>query len=288
MLKSLGIPLTAAVILAALPACNSNENTASAGTSPGSSTSTQSPGTTPLPGGPTQSVQRNYTTDALVFAGNGTWGSEVTSIETILASHGATYQEVSSAQLDAMTLQQLEQFGVLVFPGGEGGTEAGSLSAATHANLRAAVQQGGVSYIGFCAGAFIGEAPAPAPGGDVSYGLGIVNGPVLDVYPLENQGVDYQMVELSYADGTTQDTLWYGGPVTFSGAGEVVAKYPDGTPAVSQTWSGAGFVILSGTHPTADAAILAALGLTSNDGTHTDTAWNLIQAALHQTPQAAF
>jgi glutamine amidotransferase-like uncharacterized protein len=188
-----------------------------------------------------------------------------------------------------MSVDQLASVGVLIFPGGSGGTEADSLSSQTHANLRAAVQERGVGYVGFCAGAFIGEAPAPSPGGDVSYGLGVVDGPILDLWtPPDNPNAEYEMTEQSFADGTTKDILWYGGPITPSGAGVVVAKYPNGQPSISQLRSGKGFVILSGGHPTADDAILSALGLTSTDGTHLDLVWKLFGAALSQTPLPAF
>jgi glutamine amidotransferase-like uncharacterized protein len=233
-------------------------------------------------------VQRNYSTDAMLFVGDGTWASEVSSIENILQSHGATFQEVDTAQLNAMSATDLAQFGLLIFPGGEGGTEAGNLTTQAHANLRAAVQQEGVSYLGFCAGSFIAAAPAPAPGRDVSYGLGVVNGPVLDYYYLENQGTDIAMTEETFANGTQADILWYGGPVTPNVPGGVIAKYPDGNPAISEMWSGKGFVVLSAVHPTATPAILDALGMSSTDGTHEDIAWNLMNAALHQQPLPAF
>ncbi len=266
------------VILAALGlgACDSSGG---GGTTPQQSISQ-------VPGAPPSAPARSWSTDALVFAGSGVWGTEVTSLEQVLTSNGATFQEVSSAQLDAMSVDDIAKFGILIFPGGSGGTEAGSLSADTHARLREAVQQRGVSYIGFCAGAFIGQAPAPAAGQDVSYGLGVVNGPVLDYYYLENQGTDIAMTLLSLPDGSTKDILWYGGPVTPNSG--VIAKYPDGNPAISEIWSGNGLVILSGVHPSATAATEASLGVTSSDGVHLDFLWQLINGALHQQPLPAF
>jgi glutamine amidotransferase-like uncharacterized protein len=224
----------------------------------------------------------------LLFIGSGTWGTEVTNLENILNSNGASFKEVTSAQLDAMSVDEIASYGILIFPGGSGGTEAGSLSTQTHANLREAVQVRGVSYIGFCAGAFIAEAPAPSAGQDVSYGLGVVAGPELDYYYLENQGTDIAMTLASFPDGSTKDLLWYGGPVTPNVAGGVIAKYPDGNPMITQVKSGNGFVIMSGVHPTANQATLSALGMSSSDGIHQDFAWTLINAALHQQPLPAF
>ena len=156
------------------PGANAESNPGAAGTAP---TVTLSPAPPTSP--PSLPAPRNYSTDAMLFVGDGTWSTEISSIENIFSAHNVTYQEVTSAQLDAMAVTDLAKFGMLVFPGGEGGTEAGSVSAQTHANLRAAVQQYGVSYIGFCAGSFIAVAPAPAAGQDVSYGFGVVNGPLL-------------------------------------------------------------------------------------------------------------
>ncbi|MDR3607796.1 MAG: hypothetical protein P4M08_10495 [Oligoflexia bacterium] len=250
----------------------------SGGGTPGAPTSS---GAGSLPGAPTTAVQRSWTTDAMLFVGDGTWSTETDSIQTIFKNNGVSYQAVTSAQLDAMTLSQLTQFGMFVFPGGEGGTEAGSVSAQTHANLRAAVQQYGVSYIGFCAGAFIAVAPAPAAGQDVSYGFGVVDGPLENYYQLENQGVNYQSTVESFPDSTTMPILWYGGPVTPSTG--VIAKYPTGDPAISEMWSGTGFVVLSGVHPTMTQADLDGLGVTP-DTDDTAFAWKLFNAALHQQP----
>ncbi len=231
---------------------------------------------------------RKYKTDVLLYTGLGAWAADITSLESILSDQGASYDEVNSDQLNSMTVDELAQYGLIIFPGGQGGTQASSLTEITHANLRAAVQERGVSYFGICAGAFIAVAPAPQDGGDVSYGLGIVNGPILDYYYLENQGTDIAMTMHSFADGTKADILWYGGPMTPNVSGGVIAKYPDGSPAISQMKSGKGFVILSGGHPTATESTLSALGVRSSDGTHLDITWNLINAALHGKPMQAF
>jgi hypothetical protein len=230
---------------------------------------------------------RTWTTDVMLFTGSGTWSTEIESVEELFDARGLTYREVGSSQLDAMSVDDLAQYGLLFFPGGSGGTEADSLSSATHAHIREAVQVRGVSYIGFCAGAFIAEAPAPAAGQDVSYGLGVVNGPVLDYYYLENQGIDIQMTTETFADGSTHNILWYGGPVTPNQG--VIAKYPDGNPAISQVWSGKGFVIMSGVHPTLTQSGLDSLGVSGTGGqANQDIAWQLIHAALHQQPLPQF
>jgi hypothetical protein len=222
----------------------------------------------------------------MVFSGSGTWSSEVASIENLLTVNGMTYQDTSSAQLDAMSVDELAQFGMLIFPGGEGGTEAGSVSAQTHANLREAVQVRGVSYLGFCAGSFVAVAPAPAAGQDVSYGFGVVDGPVLNEWtPPDNPNASYEMTTDTFPDGASIELLWYGGPITPNTG--VIAKYPTGDPAISEMWSGAGFVVLSGIHPTASQAILDALGV-SPATPDTALAVQLMNAALHQQTLPTF
>jgi glutamine amidotransferase-like uncharacterized protein len=254
----------------------------------------QSPQPTPTPPVaspsplPTGVPARDYKVDVMLFNGDGVWASEEKSIKSMLLSHNATFEEVDSEELDAMSLEDITKFGLLIFPGGSGGTQSRSVSAATHARLREAVQKRGVSYIGFCAGAFIAVAPAPAPGKDVSYGFGVVDGPELEYYYLENKGVNAAMTKLKLADGTSKDILWYGGPITPKTQGGVIAKYPDGNPAITQLWSGSGFVILSGVHPTATQNMLTSLGVKSSDGIHLDFAWTLIDSALHQASLPAF
>lgn len=265
----------------AQPITTSVESLGAAGTAAPSSLAASEP-VTP------NATPRSWQTDVLLFTGPGTWSSEISSLENILTSHGATFQAIGATELNAMTVDQIAQYGLLIFPGGEGGTEAGALSAETHAHLREAVQSRGVSYLGFCAGAFIAVAPAPQGNQDVSYGLGVVNGPLLQYYYLESQGIDIAMTEESFADGAQADLLWYGGPVTPNTPGGVIAKYPTGDPAISEMKSGNGFVILSAVHPTATQTLLNELGMTSTDGTHTDIAWNLIHGALYQAPLPAF
>ena len=236
------------------------------------------------PGSPPVS-SRSYTTDFMIFTGSGSWGTEISDVEALMQANGLSYQEANSAQLDQMTPADLADFGVIYIPGGEGQTEADSVSAATHANLRTAVQSLGVSYVGFCAGAFVAVAPAPAKGGDVSYGFGVVNGPLLNEYAGPGTNQNYEMTLESFPDGSTQNILWYGGPVTPNTG--VVAKYPTGEPAISEIWSGNGLVIIGGLHPDLSQASLASLGI-SPDTSSQDTALKILDAALNRQPLPTF
>ena len=289
--KRLNTIFTSGAILVSLSACNGAGATSglSNGTQNSSAptlTGTGSSGPVATNSPPTEKPPRNYKIDALLFSGSGTWSIEVASLEDILTSHGVSFQKVTSAEMNTMNVADFANFGLLIFPGGSGGTQAGSLSSATKAALREAVQVRGVSYVGFCAGAFIAVAPKPAAGKDVSYGLGIVPGSELEYYYLENQGVPMAMTKNTFADGTSRDVLWYGGPMTPNTPGTVVAKYPDGSPAISEMWSGNGFVMISGPHPAAPPAAKA--GFNDSDGADYDLAWTLMSAALHQQPLPVF
>jgi glutamine amidotransferase-like uncharacterized protein len=229
---------------------------------------------------------------ALLFNGESSWEAEVDSLAGLLYSHNVTYREVDSSTLNAMSLEEISKFNVLIIPGGYAPTIAGTLNKATHEKLREAVQISGMSYLGFCAGAWLAVAPAPEPGKDVSYGIGLVNGPLLKPNYLTQAGQEFAIVDAQLPNGSKRDLLWYGGPITPDTASGVIAKYPDGTPAVTEIWSGKGFVIISGLHPTATQPILDVLGLldpqADSQAIAPDLAWSFLNSTLHQIPLQTF
>ncbi|MGK5088487.1 BPL-N domain-containing protein [Bdellovibrionota bacterium FG-2] len=235
-----------------------------------------SPSPTPSPKPPSnQGRLAPYTTGALVFGGDGVWTGEMAKIEQILDDHFISYREFTTTQLNALSVDDIAQYGMIVWPGGSGTSEVATLTTQIKANLKTAVQDRGVSFIGFCAGAFIGVSP-----------LGLISHSILDYYFLENQGVSSAMVLTAWADGSTHDLVWYGGPVTPDGAGAVIAKYPDGNPAISQIWGKRGLVILSGPHPAAPDSTRTSMG--DSDGSDDDAAWELMNATLEQIPLTAY
>lgn len=238
---------------------------------------------------------RTFKTDALVFNGTGAWSAEIPGIEKVLNDNGASYDLINSAELNAMTLDEISQYGTIIWPGGYGNIQTNSINSATRLKLRQAVQERGVSWVGFCAGAFVAVNPAPVPGKDPEYGFSIVNAPRLKYYYLEEEFVkqgkekqDWAMTLETFADGTQRDLLWYGGPVTPSGPNTIVAKYPNGDAAISQIWSGNGLVIVSAVHPAAPASVASSFGLKDSDGTDYETAWQLIEAAIKQKDLPTF
>lgn len=227
-------------------------------------------------------------TDALIYEGTGTWKSEVDSLKATLYAHQATYQTIDEGGLDSISLAELAHFKLIIFSGGDAPTIVRNMREETHEKLRIAVQEEGLNYLGFCAGAWMAVAPAPDPGKDVSYGLGVVAGPLLEQNYLYKQGREFAIARASFPGGHQRDLLWYGGPITPNIPGGVIAKYPDGTPAITQIRSGRGFVIVSGLHPTADHSILIALGLRNPEAIAPELTWQMIDSAIHQRPMVAF
>jgi len=237
---------------------------------------------------PEASVGTDHT-EVLIYGGPGSWKAEIDSLKTILYSHGVTYQELKPSQFNDLSLDELSKFKLVLFAGGDAPTVREALSVETRARIREAVQQRGLNYLGFCAGAWLAVAPAPAEGEvDVVYGLGVVNGPLLELNYLAKAGRSNSLDQARFPDGSQRKLLWYGGPITVDLPGTVLIRYSDGTAAASQVWSGKGLVIMSGLHPAADKPILNHLGLFDREAIAPEFAWSLIEAAIYQKPLPTF
>jgi glutamine amidotransferase-like uncharacterized protein len=176
--------------------------------------------------------------DVLLFAGKGTSPNDVRAFETLLAQQGASYTRIDSAALDALSVDELRAHRLIIIPGGNFEQMGQGLAPATTANVRIAVQQG-LNYLGVCAGAFMA--------GNSPYNGINLTGLKFRFHPISSLGVRKAAVTISTADGQTLDHYWEDGP-ELSGWGMVVAKYPDGAPAVAQGYVGYGWVVLSGIH----------------------------------------
>jgi len=177
----------------------------------------------------------------LLFTGAGTSPNDVAAIETILRNSHLNYSTANSFQLNWMAQSQISQFRLLVVPGGNFVAMGKSLTAGTTANVRNAVK-GGLNYLGICAGGFLaGSFPAPYNSFNLSSGV------KFGFYPASTRKA---AVRITTARGPALDEYWEDGP-QFAGWGEVVGKYPDGTPAIVEGSVGQGWVILSGVHPEA-------------------------------------
>jgi glutamine amidotransferase-like uncharacterized protein len=211
----------------------------------------------------------------LVFTGTGTSAKDVAAIETILDGSRLTYATVSSLQLNGMSQSQLSRYRLLIVPGGNFVAMGGSLTARTTANVRNAVN-GGLHYLGICAGAFLaGSFPAPYNSFDLSSGV------KFGFYSAAKSGTRTAVLKISTAEGPAFDHYWEDGP-ELTGWGDVVGTYPDGTPAIVEGTVGRGWVILTGVHTEAPASWRR--GMTFNTPASTDSAYarTLIVAALNR------
>jgi hypothetical protein len=140
------------------------------------------------------------------------------------------------------------------------------------ANVHTAVQ-GGLSYLGICAGAFLAGHFGRLPSFDLASGV------QFGFYGDEGHGIRKEPVTISRPGAPPLDQYWEDGP-QLSGWGWVVARYPDGTPAVAEGASGHGWVILTGVHPEAPAGWREGMAFaTSVEADHAYAA-TLIDAAL--------
>jgi hypothetical protein len=167
----------------------------------------------------------------LLFNGTGT-SSDVAAVKSVLGTLGIGYITADSAQLEAMTQPQLGGYKLIIIPGGNSIEIGQSVSGNAAANVRSAVQQYGVHYLGICAGAFFGAY-------SVYNGVNLTGGVAFDFYADEFKGIHQEAVELAFPGSAPLNVYWQDGP-QLSGWGEVVAKFPDGTPAIVEGQSGKG------------------------------------------------
>ena len=226
-----------------------------------------SPATTPqMPGG---------TAPILLFNGTGASPNDVKAVETLLSANHLNYSTVNSSQLNQMGESQIRGYRLLIVPGGNFIDIGNSLSSSTTANIRNAVQNG-LNYLGICAGGFLA--------GNSSYynSLNLTSGARFGFYSAENQGIRKASVAIAAAGGPTLDQYWEDGP-QFTGWGAIVAKYPDGTPAIVEGTFGSGWVILTGVHPEAPEAWRGGMTFITPAAADNAYAGTLIQAALNGT-----
>lgn len=215
------------------------------------------------------------TRPVILFNGTGTTSGDVSAVETILNDLGLAYATANSSQMNAMTQTQLNSYKLLIVPGGNSITIGQYLTKTTTAKIHNAVVNGGLHYLGICAGGFFG-------GYSIYNGLNLTSGHWFNFYEDYYRGIHKESVNISYPTGTKLDVYWENGP-QFTGWGSIVARFPDGTPAVVEGKSGVGWVILAGVHPEAPASWRYGMTFTSSVASNTAYAKTLVSAALHGT-----
>lgn len=211
----------------------------------------------------------------LLFNGTGTIASDVSAVETILTGKGLRYSTANSAQLNAMSEATLRSFKLLVVPGGNSITIGQNLSHTATTNIHNAVISGGLHYLGICAGGFFG-------GYSIYNGLNLTNGVWFNVYADQGLGISQEAVMIKTPSSGSMDQYWQDGP-QFTQWGYVVAKYPDGTPAIAENKSGIGWVILVGVHPEAPASWRYGMTFSTSATVDNTYAGTLVLAALNGT-----
>lgn len=216
----------------------------------------------------------------LLFTGTGTSSSDVAAVESVLATLSVGYTTADSAQLNSMSEPQLAGYKLLIVPGGNSIQIGQSLTPTTAGNIHGAVADYGLHYLGICAGAFFG-------GLSVYNGVDLTGGVPFDFYAAEFQGTHIEAVEITFPASGPLDVYWQDGP-QLSGWGQVVARFPDGTPAITEGVSGKGFVIFTGVHLEAPASWRGSLPFTTPETADLAYAATVMQAALNGTPLPHF
>ncbi len=210
----------------------------------------------------------------LLFCGTGTSQGSVKAIEAVLKDRHLSYATVDSGQLNAMSAAELSAYRLLIVPGGNYITIGESLKPETCTKVNKAVQ-GGVNYLGICAGGLLAGHPP-------SNSFDLASGVHFGFYAVVSQGIHKTAVTVSGADGTALQHYWEDGP-QFTGWGEVVGRYPDYTPAIVEGRSGSGWVILCGVHPEAQENWRRGMSFTTPASEANAYAGKLIEAALGGT-----
>ena len=215
------------------------------------------------------------TPPVLLFAGTGTSPNDVKAVKGVLASRNLAFATADSARLNGMSSSEIRDYRLLIVPGGDYLEIGKGLTPATAARVRDAVH-GGVNYLGICAGALLaGNVPGN--------GLDLTGGVRFGFYDAVNRNVHRAAVTIAPAGAPPMEQYWEDGP-QLAGWGAVVARYPDGTPAAVQGRSGAGWVVLVGTHPEAPEGWRRGLGFTTPAAAANAWAGTLVDAALRGTP----
>jgi hypothetical protein len=210
----------------------------------------------------------------LLFVGSGTSSGDVAAVKTILGNLKLTYATATSSQLNAMSQSQIAKYKLFFMPGGNAVTISKYLTKTTTANVHNAVTSNGMHYLGICAGGFFAD--------DSIYNYLHLTPSLYDFYSIYYKGVTKAAVEITQPNGTKLDQYWQEGP-ELNGWGSIVGKYPDGSAAIVEGKSGAGWVILSGVHPEAPASWRTGMTFTTSVAVDNAYAEKLVTAALSGT-----
>ena len=221
------------------------------------------------------------TPQVLLYVGNGTTSGSVSAVKTILGDLSLKYATANSSQLNSMTENGLRAYKLFLIPGGNAVTISKSLSNKTVTNIHNAISNG-LHYLGICAGGFFA-----GHSGVYDYLDLTPTGVWFNFYADYFKGIHKEAVEIKSADGSVRDQYWQDGP-QLNNWGSVVAKYPDGAPAVVEGKFGSGFAILCAVHPEATAAWRTGMKFTTSVAVDNAYAKTLVTNALNGTSMPHF
>jgi glutamine amidotransferase-like uncharacterized protein len=215
----------------------------------------------------------------ILFNGTGTSPNDVEAIKNILSSNNLDFILVNSVQLNELDTSLLKKYKLIIIPGGNFIDIGKSFTSETTKSIQKAVHQG-LNYLGICAGGFLA-------GNTRNNSFNLTKDVQFKFYSAEDKGVRKMAVAITNADGTLIEQYWEDGP-QFSGWGEVVSKYPDGTPATVQGSYGSGWVVLTGIHSEAPESWRKEFHFSTSIENSHKYAIRLINAALEKTAMSHF
>jgi glutamine amidotransferase-like uncharacterized protein len=219
-------------------------------------------------------TESNTSASILLFNGTGTSPDDVTAIAKILKEKGLDYATANSRQLNGMSEPQLTAYRLMIVPGGNYIRMGNSLTPEATQRIRNAVQRG-VNYLGICAGGLLaGKAK--------SNSLNLTSGVKFGFYAAVNRNIHKAAVPITCVDAPVIEHYWEDGP-QFTGWGQVVGKYLDGTPAIVEGTCGKGWVILCGVHPEAPESWRRGMKFTTPVTAANAYTGALVDSAMHGT-----
>ena len=209
----------------------------------------------------------------LLYTGTGTSANDVAAVETVLEDRHLAYSTANSRQLNGLSESQLMAYRLMIVPGGDFIAMGDSLTPGATAKIHNAVQ-GGLNYLGICAGAFLG-------GHASCNSLNLTSGVRFGFYAAERRGMRKAAVAITGVERQAIEHYWEDGP-EFTGWGAIVGVYPDGTPAIVEGSSGKGWVVLSGVHSEAPESWRRGMSFVTPAKVANAYAGTVIEAALNR------
>lgn len=205
---------------------------------------------------------------------SGSSPNDVAAIASILQQMRLRYTIVNENELNQMNQSNIEQYELIVVPGGNYIEMGNALTERITINVRGAVGNG-VSYLGICAGGLLAGKPA-------CNCFDLAHGTRFEFYNLVIDSVHKAPVWIDIKGVGRQHHYWEDGP-TFVGWGEATATYPDQSPAVTRGSFEKGLVTLCGFHPEAPQSWRKGMEFSTSTATANNYARQLIQEALSAT-----